>query len=99
LLSKFLVAADLLDAVPITGKPYIHALVSEKYRIAQSVNPESREPSPISNPSLNPIAIQVINAIITDDELERRTEVEIVEYKEKHRQLFDMFSYTVRKLG
>jgi hypothetical protein len=97
LLNKFLLAADMIDAVPITGKPYIHALVGEKYRIAQSVNAESRE-SLISNPSLNPIAIQVINAIITDDELTCRSEVEIVEYKEKHRQQFEMFSYTVRKL-
>jgi hypothetical protein len=97
LLNKFLLAADLLDAVPITGKLYIHGLVSEKYRIAQTVNSEGREPSLISNPSLNPIVIQVINAIITDDELERRSEA-VVEYKEKHRQQFDMFSYTVSKL-
>jgi hypothetical protein len=98
LLNKFLVAADLLDAVPITGKPYIHALVCEKYQAAQATLNAEREAPIIPNPSLNPIAIQVINAIVTDDQLERRSEIEIVEYKEKHRQLFDMFSYTVRKL-
>lgn len=98
LLNKFLVAADLIDAVPITGKPYIHALVSEKYRAAQSAKAEGSVALSISNPSLNPVAIQVINAIVTDQELERRSELDIVEYKAKHRQLFEMFSYTIRKL-
>jgi len=98
LLNKFLVAADLIDAVPITGKPYIHALVSEKYRAVQSAKAEGSVTLSISNPSLNPVAIQVINAIVTDQELERRSELDIVEYKAKHRQLFEMFSYTIRKL-
>ncbi len=98
LLNKFLVAADLLDAVPITGKPYIHALVCEKYQIAQATPNAEGQGTSIAPPSLTPIAIQVINAIVTDDDLERRSEIEIVEYKEKHRQLFDNFSYTIRKL-
>lgn len=98
LLNKFLVAADLIDAVPITGKHYIHALVSEKYRVAQGAKTEGAGAPSISNPSLNPIAVQVIRAIVADEELERRSEVEIVEYKERHRRLFDTFSYTVRKL-
>jgi hypothetical protein len=98
LLNKFLVAADLIDAVPITGKPYIHALVGEKYRVAQSAKTEGSGAPSISNPSLNPIAVQVINAILADEELERSSEIEIVEYKAKHRHLFEMFSYTVRKL-
>jgi len=98
LLNKFLIAADLIDAIPITGKPYIHALVSEKYRIVQNAKAEGSGAPSISSPSLTPIAVQVINAIVADEELERRSEIEIVEYKEKHRHLFDMFSYTVRKL-
>jgi hypothetical protein len=100
LLNKFLVAADLIDAVPITGKHYIHALVSEKYRVAQAARAttDGAEAQSISNPALNPIAVQVINAIVADEDLDRRSEAEIVEYKEKHRRLFDTFSYTVRKL-
>jgi len=97
LLNKFLMAAYLIDAVPITGKRYIHSLVSEKYRVAHDSTEATGIPTN-SNLSLNPIAIQVINAIVSDHELERRSELEIVEYKERHRQLFDMFSYTIRKL-
>ena len=97
LLNKFLVAADLIDAVPITGKNYIHTLLSEKYRAAQAAKTEASGAQFISNPSLNPIAVQVIRAIVADEDLERRSELEIVEYKEKHRRLFDTYSYTVRK--
>jgi hypothetical protein len=97
LLNKFLIAADLMDAVPISGKPYIHALVSDKYRFAQDAKTEVEGAPFISNPSLNPVAVQVIRAIVADEELERRSEAEIVEYKEKHRRLFDRFSYTIRK--
>ena len=98
LLNKFLVAADLVNAVPITGKPYIHALVSEKYRVAQATKSEDSEAPQISNPSLNPVVIKVIDAIVAEEDLDRRSEVEIVEYKEKHRHQFDIFSYAVRKL-
>ena len=48
--------------------------------------------------TLNPVAVEVIEAIVPDLELERRTEQEIIEYKERHRRLFESFSYTIRKL-
>jgi hypothetical protein len=96
LLNKFLIAAESLDAVPITGKSYIHALIGDKYRLVRG----SAEvwTARVSNPSLNPIAVQVIQAIVSEEELERHSEVEIVEYKEKHKRLFETFSYTIRKL-
>jgi hypothetical protein len=98
LLNKFLLAADLADAVPITGKHYIHALIGEKYRVARDARAEGSGAQFISNPALHPIAVQVIDAIVADEDLDRRSEAEIVEYKEKHRRLFLTFSYTVRKL-
>jgi len=96
LLNKFLIAAELIDAVPITGQRYIHALIGDKYRAAKGLV-GSGTPF-IANRSLHPIAMEVIQAIVADDELERRSEIEIVAYKEKHRRLFDTFSYTIRKL-
>lgn len=98
LLNKFLVAADSAGAVPISGKPYIHALIGEKYRIAQRAKADDSEGPAMARSSLNPIALRIINAILTDQDLEGRSEIEIVEYKDKHRRLFDMFSYTVRRL-
>lgn len=103
LLNKFLLAADHLNCIPITGKPYIHGLISEKYRLG--VN-SLREAYPdLLLPSLktkqvrfNPVASQILSAIVPDSELEKRSEEEILEYKTRHRDLFERFSYTMRQL-
>lgn len=96
LLNKFLIAADHMDAVPITGKQYIHALICDKYKMAQSA--EGTEGPFRTKPFLHPFAIRVIQALVPDAELERRSEAAIVEYKDKHRKLFERFSYAMRKL-
>ena len=100
LLNKFLLAAELKDAVPITGKGYVHRLISEKCRSAGMSVSDRGKGAAISREmaTLNPVAVEVIEAIVPDLELERRTEQEIIEYKEKHRRLFESFSYTTRKL-
>jgi hypothetical protein len=96
LLNKFLLAADLVNAVPITGKHYIHALIADKYRAAQSTNAGAGPQ--VVNPSFGPVAVQVIQAIVADEDLEQHSEIEIIEYKQKHRHLFENFSYAIRKL-
>jgi hypothetical protein len=93
LLNKFLLAADLLDAVPITGKRYIHALIGDKYQIAKSGSGGPTGP----NSGVDPVAVQVINAIVPEEELERRSVADILEYKDKHRDLFYTFSYAIRR--
>jgi hypothetical protein len=103
LLNKFLMAADQLDCIPITGKPYIHALISEKYRqgveIIKKVQPDLL-PIPLQSKqiSFNPIARQIMSSIVPDAELDSRTDAEILKYKEENKELFEQFSYTVRQL-
>jgi hypothetical protein len=91
LLNKFLIAAHLNDAVPITGQSYIHTLIGDKYRAAQDAA------TPGVKPSFHPAALRIIQAVVSDEELDRRSRADIVEYKEHHRRLFERFSYTVRR--
>lgn len=103
LLNKFLLAADHLGCIPITGKPYIHALISEKYRTGISLLQKDRPdilPAALQTRQsrFNPVAIELVSSIVPDSELEKRTEPEILEYKENNRELFERFSYTMRQL-
>jgi len=93
LLNKFLMASDRLDAVPITGKPYIHALIGDKYQVARGTSGWPTGSSPL----VDPIAVQVMSAIVPEEELDQRSVADIIEYKEKHRDLLYTFSYTIRR--
>jgi hypothetical protein len=92
LANKYLAASDQLRAVPITGKGYIHDLITDKYRAAQTAGVGGIT----AKPSLHPFAIQVIQAIVPDESLEEKSEAEIIEYKLEHKQVFERFSYTLR---
>jgi hypothetical protein len=103
LLNKFLLAADALKCIPITGKPYIHGLISEKYRFG--VEYLRSERPDLLHHSLregvirhNPVAAQIVSALVREEELEQRTEEEIIHFKKRNRVLFERYSYTVRKL-
>ncbi len=103
LLNKFLLAADTLNCIPITGKSYVHGLISEKYRFGlENVHKEKPELLPpslkLEKLSHNPIITRIISALVPDEELEKRTEVEIIKFKEKNRDLFERYSYVTRNL-
>jgi hypothetical protein len=103
LLNKFLLAADALQCIPITGKSYIHGLLSEKYRTAVAsldaqsprLLPPSLKPGSLRH---NPVLTRIVSALVPDEHLERRTDAEIVEFKHRHRDLFERYSYVTRKL-
>lgn len=102
LLNKFLLAANHLNCIPITGKPYIRSLISEKYRASiQSLRANRPDLLPPSLKKgtirLSPAASQIISSIVPDSELEKRTETEILKYKSKNKALFERFSYTIRQ--
>jgi hypothetical protein len=103
LLNKFLLAADALKCIPITGKPYIHRLISEKYRCAvESLRSKKPEilPSSLKSEHIlhNPVITRIIAALVPDEELEKHTEAEIIEFKERNRALFERYSYATRNL-
>jgi hypothetical protein len=103
LLNKFLLAADALRCIPITGKPYIHGLISEKYRFGvESVHSNQPELLPSSlqlgHIRHNPVITRIISALVPDEELEKHTEVEIIEFRERNRALFEKYSYSTRNL-
>ncbi len=93
LLNKFLLGAESVGAIPITGKKYIHGLISEKYAASTKMSEMSERKD-----TLNAVAMMVIDAIVADRELERRTEDEILDYRNRNRALFETFSYSIRKL-
>jgi hypothetical protein len=103
LLNKFMLAADALNCIPVTGKPYIHGLISEKYRF--SVENMHQEYPDLLPPSLklgsirhNPVITRIISALVPDEELEKRSEIDIIKFKERNRALFERYSYTTRDL-
>jgi hypothetical protein len=103
LLNKFLLAADELKCVPITGKSYIHGLISEKYRFGiERLRSEKPELLPATlkkgQVQYNPVIAQVVSTLVPDEELEKRTEIEIIEFKERNKALFENFSYSTRNL-
>lgn len=99
LLNKFLIAADSLGAIPITGKAYIHGLLADKYTAATAGalrgQPQFRHAQDLK---LSPAAASIINALVPDSDLDRRSEQDILAYKDKNRKMFEAFSYAVRKL-
>ena len=102
LLNKFLLAADKLGAIPITGKPYVRKLMEIKYRNAAQV---LQELDPMAeffgNPQSlrhDPVVAQIVSAFISDEELASRSNEEISAFKEKHQEHFAKFSYTVRQM-
>jgi hypothetical protein len=94
LLNKFLLAADRLNCIPITGKPYIHRLISDKFERAVG----AADPWRARGIKSGPVMTRLVAAIIPDDELVKRTEEDIIEYKDRHRKLFEQFSYTVQSM-
>lgn len=103
LLNKFLLAATALRGIPITGKSYIHGLISEKYGFGikhlQTEMPHLLPP-PLRAGSVkhNPVSLRIISALVPDEELEKRTETDIMQFKERNRMLFERYSYAVRDL-
>jgi hypothetical protein len=94
LLNKFLLAADRLNCIPITGKPYIHGLIKDKFERAAA----STRPAQSRDFRLGPVTARLVAAIVPDDELAKRTAQDIIEYKERNRKLFEQFSYMVRSM-
>ncbi len=103
LMNKFLLAASSLGCIPITGKPYIHGLISEKYRYCVE-NLRSRRPDLLPSTlrektvKTNPVIDQLVTSLVADEELHRRTEVEIIRFKQRNAELFQRYSYMVRGL-
>lgn len=103
LLNKFLLAAAALKSIPITGKPYIHGLISEKYRFGlqglrdkmPDLIPSSLRAGPIKH---NPVVSRIIETLVPDEELENRSEADIVRFRERNVVLFESYSYAVRGL-
>jgi hypothetical protein len=103
LLNKFLLAADQLNCIPVTGKPYIHFLISQKYRTAvDGLRTSGRHLLPdtlrAAEGGRSSTMSRIMSVLIPDDELERRTEEEILAFKERHQEAFNRFSYWVWKL-
>lgn len=103
LLNKFLLAADSAACIPISGKHYIHALLSRKFQRALA-NVADRVPEAL------PVALrdkdvrhdavlqQVVSALVSDEELNHRTYGDILTFKAANRQLFERFSLLTRSL-
>lgn len=103
LLNKFLIAANTLQCIPITGKPYIHGLISAKYNFGveqvRTKHPDLLPPSLRSGTiKHNPVVSRVVAALVPDEELEKHTASDITHFKERNRALFQRYSYAVRDL-
>lgn len=103
LLNKFLLAANALQSIPITGKPYIHGLLSEKYNFGverlRATHPDLL-PLSLRSGSIkhNPVAARLVAALVSDEELEKRTDADIMRFKDQNWELFSKYSYYVRDL-
>ncbi|HEY7557512.1 MAG TPA: hypothetical protein VIH18_22165 [Candidatus Binatia bacterium] len=103
LLNKFLLAANALKSIPITGKSYIHGLISEKYSLSIE---HLRDKIPDVLPPLlrtgavkhNPVVSRIISTLVPDEELETHSEADIMRFKEENKVLFQRYSYAVREL-
>ncbi|MBI4526797.1 MAG: hypothetical protein HY695_23620 [Deltaproteobacteria bacterium] len=103
LLNKFLIAANSLQSIPITGKPYIHGLISEKYSAGvERLRAEHPDllPPPLRAGTIkhNPVVSRIVTALVPDQELEQHTDIDIMQFKEKNRPLFQRYSYAARDL-
>jgi hypothetical protein len=103
LLNKFLLAADARSCVPITGKGYVHRLLTLKYQQATRALaehlPDLLPPRPHgADLRHGPFVMRLISELVPDAELEARPLAEIVAYKRRNAALFEAFSLTVRDL-
>ncbi len=103
LLNKFLWAAEKCDMIPITGKSYIHGLISTKYRASIEVLKQMVPDIPlplvkVDRLRYNPVVSDIVGSFVPDSELEKRTEDEIIAYKHKHRVLLERFSFAARQM-
>ncbi len=102
LLNKFLLAAEQLGCIPATGQPYVHALIAEKYRTGAQTFPFSigaKLPAlRVSEVNHFHVVSKVISSVVSDKDLRKRTEIDILRFKEKNRSLFERYSYTVSSL-
>jgi hypothetical protein len=103
LLNKFLLAANALRTIPITGKPYIHGLITEKYSFGleclrnrmPDIVPQALRAGVVKH---NLVASQIISTLVPDEELATRSEADIVNFKDRNRILFQRYSYSIREL-
>lgn len=104
LLNKFFLAADEYQAIPITGKAYIHPLIATKYEGARRAfaalvqSSGGRLPSALTS-KLQPVTRAVADVFISNEELEKRSFDDILEYRERHRDLFQQFTLEMLKLS
>lgn len=101
LLNKFLLAADRLWCVPITGQAHVHRMLRDKY--ARGVPyPGGGTANPIPADlaqRTQPIAMQLSRAIVSDDDLALRSEGEIIAFKERHAAAFARFHIALRSIA
>ena len=103
LLCKFLLAANAMDCIPISGKPHIYQLLSIKHRasIEALLKGDPGIEVPYLNADslkINPIARHLVRLFIPSENLEGVKGEEIIEYKNQNRELFDQFSLKLREL-
>ena len=101
LLNKFLVAADAHNSIPITGKDYVHRLLTLKYRHAQRTLTASAPdllPPELRRADLGhgPFVTRLVSDFVSDRDLDARSFSEIVEYRDRNATLFEEFSLSVR---
>jgi hypothetical protein len=101
LLNKFLLTADQLGCVPITGKPYIQQLIAAKYRrgVPFVEGDAERMLAPVPEAiarNAQLVTVALCSALVPDEELERRTERELLDYKRRHADLFASFHAAIK---
>ncbi len=103
LLNKFLLAADAEHCIPITGKRYVHQMLSAKIREAvwrvRELAPEL-EPSWLRTQDVGygTVVEKLIQSFVTDEQLAVRSLDEIAGFKSANRDLFREFSVISRTL-
>ena len=103
LLNKFLLAADTLGCIPVSGKPYIHRLLSVKFRCAvRALEAKLPEALPMGFRDIDvrhgPVVQQLVASFVPDMELQRRSFEEILSFKASNRALFESFSLITRQV-
>ncbi len=102
-LNKFLLAADAANAVPITGKPYIHALLAAKFRLgADAIRAHAPDALPTglrsSDIASGEVFRGIVSALVPDERLAACSFEEIVGFKRANAKLFDRLSLMLRTL-
>ena len=88
LLNRFLVTADLADQTPISGRPHIRHLLASKLAAATAFAGLRSATAA----KVQPVSCALVDTFITDDDLAKVTEEEIVEYKQTNAALFQQFT-------